>query len=935
MIAAGSVYNYGDSAGNTESSQHLQSEHVKRGGAENSGMQMPLLKTKLFVPARRDDLVPRFDLLKRLDKVGSHRLTLLSAQAGSGKTTLLGSWIRSDTAFPVCWLSIDETDNDPTSFILYVIAAFQKIEKSIAKASLALLTAPEPSQTETILMLLINELAEIPHDVALVVDDYHVIENQEVHKTVQFLIDHAPQNLHLIISSRSDPPLPLARLRARNELLELRSRDLFFSPEETGILLNRIMKLSLSAQEIENLNTATEGWITALQLAGLSLKTQDDKSAFINNFTASNRFVLDYLIEEVLSKLPADVHDFLLHTSVLKRFTCDLCDHVTGKEGSKKILQLLEDSNMFVVPLDDERMWFRYHHLFADLLRKRLFEVQPDTVAGLHRRAGLWYRQNELHGEAIEHAITAGDYDSAVEIIEKQAWFFLMKQGVTTVIVDWMNRLPEEIIAGHPRLNLTYAWALFIHLKIDRIEDYLKPAEAALEKEPDGAMSGEINMIRATVAIFTGNNHRAVRLFREALEQTPEENLDIIGITQFGLGYAYMVNDEMESASKILREAFRLNCETGYMSIALKSICFLSYVQLAQGRMRKAGETFEESLSVARAYNMENAPVMALAYGGLAEWHRERNHLDASREYALKAVKITDNSRELLRLWASHVVMSDVKAALHDSKAAREELEKALKLIEKSRMIPWIVRTKTCILSDKILNPGAAGFADLSEDIEEWMSDCRLGDDWINHAAAVVEPCHTREFEFLTLARINMIQKKYREALEIIEPLINTAEKAGRRRSLLKVLCLKSVILFKQGLTSKALVFFQETLELAEPEGYVRTFVDNHPEIVMLLSKSRERIKSKSLQKYISRLLPAIEFDRKNISAHDMGVSDLSEREIEVLRLASGGLSNKDISDKLYISLNTVKTHFKNINVKLDTSSRTSAAARGRELKIL
>ena len=421
----------------------------------NNSMPTSILATKLYIPPPRSKAVPRPRLVARLNEGLHRKLTLISAPAGFGKTTLVSEWV-AGCERPVAWLSLDEGDNDLARFLAYLVAALQTITADMGKGLLAGLQSPQPPPIELILTTLLNEITTIPDHFVLVLDDYHVIDAQPVDHALTFLLEHLPPQMHLVIATREDPQLPLARLRARGQLTELRAADLRFTPSEAAEFLNQVMGLNLSADDIAALETRTEGWIAGLQMAALSMQGRSDTASFIQAFTGSHRFVLDYLVEEVLQRQPERVRSFLLQTAILDRLSGPLCDAVTGREDGRGMLDALERGNLFVVPLDDRRQWYRYHHLFADVLQARLMEEQPDQVSGLHRRASAWYEQNGLPSDAIRHALAAEDFERAADLIEL-AGPMVEESSLTATWLGWVRALPDELVRIRPVLSVRYA----------------------------------------------------------------------------------------------------------------------------------------------------------------------------------------------------------------------------------------------------------------------------------------------------------------------------------------------------------------------------------------------------------------------------------------------------------------------------------------------
>jgi len=560
-------------------------------------MTTPLLQTKLYIPPIRREVVPRLRLIERLNASLRRKLTLVSAPAGFGKTTLLSEWIHAigarqaagretiqSAASPfspplssplrVAWVSLDKDDNDATRFLFYLIAALQTNETNVGEGVLMALQSPQPPPVESVLTDLINEVIDIPGHIVLILDDYHLITAQPIHEALTFLLNHLPPQLHLILSTRADPPLPLVRLRGRGQLNELRATDLRFSPTEAAAFLNDVMGLGLSAEEIAALDARTEGWIAGLQMAALSMQGREDVSGFIKSFSGSHRFILDYLVEEVLDQQSSDIRGFLLRTSILERMSAPLCDAITGRANSQTILAQLEQNNLFLNHLDDERHWYRYHHLFADLLRKRLGATQPDILPALHLHASEWYEKSGLTAEAVNHALAIDDVERVSRLIAGNA-FAMMDHGELATLVARLDALPEEMIKSQPWICVARAWAFIYAGQMDALEALLLDAEEALWKVPtndisfDEPIAGHIVSIRAYSIALKGNMPRAAALAREALVYLPEQDLTARGWTASLLANALRWSGDLTGANQAFAEASTISQMAGHNHVAV------------------------------------------------------------------------------------------------------------------------------------------------------------------------------------------------------------------------------------------------------------------------------------------------------------------------------------------------------------------------------
>jgi LuxR family maltose regulon positive regulatory protein len=600
----------------------------------------PLLTTKLYGPPVGPRLVPRPHLIQYLEeglRLG-HRMTLVSAPAGFGKTTLLGDWLRQ-TDRPAAWLSLDEGDNDPTRFLAYLIAALQRIDPDVGQTAQAMLQAPRgASQPELLLTTLINDIVATAESFILVLDDYHVIESPPIHRAVSFLLDHLPpseQGMHLVVATRADPPLPLARLRGRGQLTELHAIDLRFTPSEAEAYFNEAMALALSAEQVAALEQRTEGWIVGLQLAALALQGtlllqgQENIAGFVRAFSGSQRYVLDYLTEEVLNRQPQEIQAFLLQTAILDRLTGSLCDAVTQGTESQQVLEALDASNLFVMRLDEERCWYRYHRLFADLLRQRLRRKSPQLVPDLHVRASAWYEQQGLLTEAVRHLLGAGDFERAAHLVEQAAWPMLAR-GEMTTLLGWLEALPHGVERTRPQLGVLHAWALALTGQVDLVE----PCLVGVDLQP---VAGEVAALRAYVADLVGDLVQALEFSQQALGLLPEENLLLRGIVALILGTgAYWAAGDPPAAIRALAEASTLGQASGNLHLDVTATCTLGHVQMMQGQFQRAVETFERAFHTATSGGRAPTLFIGLGHAGMAEVLYEWNDLAGAMHHARK-----------------------------------------------------------------------------------------------------------------------------------------------------------------------------------------------------------------------------------------------------------------------------------------------------------
>ena len=902
-----------------------------------------ILTTKLYVPPARSELVSRPRLIARLMEGLTRKLILISAPAGFGKTTLLGEWV-GHIELPVAWVSLEEGDNDLSRFLTYVVAALQTID--LGAGALGALQSPQPLPTDTILTALINEVADSPQDFILVLDDYHLIEAQPIHDALTFLLDHLPSQMHLAIASRSDPPLPLAHLRGRGELTELRAADLRFTPDEAATFLNQVMGLGLSAEDIAALETRTEGWIVGLQMAALSMQGRADTASFIQAFTGSHHFIIDYLVEEVLQRQPERVRSFLLQTSILDRLSGPLCDAVTGQEDGRGMLEALERGNLFVVPLDDERHWYRYHHLFADVLQTHSMEQQPDRAPALHLRASEWYEQNDLPSDAIRHALAAEDFDRAAGLIEL-AWPAMDWSFQSATWLGWVKALPDQLVRARPVLSVGYAWALLIGGELEACEARLRDAERWLETTADiservpsaemvvvdeeqfRSLPASIANARAVQAQALGDVPGSVTYARRALDLLPEGDDFGRGKLTVLLGLAHWASGDLETAYQSFADGMASFQMAGNILFAISFTFILADIRMAQGRLYEAVSTYERSLQLATGQGEPVLEGTADLYLGLSELHREQDDLEAAAQHLQRS----EEQGEQAEVYQYRRCRAQARI-----REAQGDLDGALNLLDEAER--W--------LSFRNPLPDVRPIAALKTRV--WVGQGRLTEalGWVHERGLSVDDdlSYLREFEHVTLARVLIAEYKsdradrsIHEAFGLLERLLKAAEEGGRTGSVIEILLLQALAHEVEGELPLALAPLERALTLAEPEGYVRIFVDEGPPMARLLY---EALSLGIAPNYVQRLLAAFPVSepeqpkpsKSQIPEFEL-IEPLSKREIEVLQLIAEGLTNQEIATRLYLSKNTVKVHTRNIYAKLDAHHRAGAVARARALGIL
>jgi LuxR family transcriptional regulator, maltose regulon positive regulatory protein len=881
-------------------------------------MPVPILATKLFMPPPRRQSVQRPRLIARLNEgLGPGRsLTLVSASAGFGKTTLLSEWIdaslRRNPRLGAAWLSLDEGDSDPSRFLLYLVAALRSVDPSCGADATAALQTPKPPSAESILLDIVNEIDGLARDLILVLDDYHAIDSPQVDALLAFLLDHPPARMRLVMATREDPNLPLARLRARGELTELRAGDLRFTAAETADFLGSSMGLALTAEEIAALEARTEGWIAGLQLAALSMRGQEDVAGFIRSFTGSHRYVLDYLAEEVLRRESEDIQAFLLRSSVLDRFCGPLCDAVMGGSRGQETLEYLERANLFIVPLDGERRWYRYHRLFAELLRQRLEQgleargAGPDGgVAALQARASRWYEASGQYLEAFKYAAAAGDLDRAERLISSRDMPIHSREALVPIL-DWLTSLPAAALEGRPTLRLRTATMSLIAGRTAGVEEALAAAERGLREageELNRGLLGQVAAARATLAVTRYQADEIMIQSSLALEQLGSDDLPFRMTATWTRAVAQLFKGNRKEIGSSFRELESISLIAGDSFFTQLALCGLGAVQEKDNLLHEARQTFSRAL---RSFGDHPLPNANEAHLGIARILYEWNEVDAAEEAGERGLRLARQYDESIdRFILCELLLARIKLArgLVAAAAARlEELAAAARSPNFMHRLPEISELRVSVL----LRAG---------DIE---GAARL-------AAGIELP--------LARARVLLARNEASSAQSLLEARRVEMEGRGWVDEGLKAASLQALALRASGREEEALRLLGLALAAAEPGGFIRLFLDEGPPMERLLA---EAVAHGIMPGYAGRLLAAFATERgQSEGAAQALIEPLSMRELDVLRLIAEGLSNQEIGERLFLALDTIKGHNRRIFDKLDVRRRTEALARARELGLL
>jgi LuxR family maltose regulon positive regulatory protein len=908
-------------------------------------MAIPVLATKLYLPSPPPKVVTRSRLIDRLSEglSAGRKLSLISAPAGFGKSTLVSEWITSRSQ-STAWLSLDENDNDPTRFLIYFIHALQTLSPNLGVEILDALQSQQVSSLESILTALLNELTTIPNDFILVLDDYHLTDHKAIDDALTFLIDHLPPQIHLVITTREDPSLPIPRLRARNQLTELRAADLRFTTSEAAEFLNHVMDLRLSAEDVGALETRTEGWIAGLQLAALSMQGRQDVSGFVQSFAGDNRYIVDYLVEEVLRRQTDAVHSFLLQTAILDRLNGSLCEAVTGQPGGKEKLEALQRGNFFLIPLDDRRHWYRYHHLFADVLRMHLIAEQPEQVPVLHRRASEWYEQNGSAPDAIHHALAGADFERAAELIER-ALPIMRQTRQEATLLGWLQALPDEVFKHRPVLNVHYAGTLLQNGQLGGVLSRLQDVERWLDTPTDlreqpifvdetelKRVPGAVAMYQAAIALAQSDIDQSMKYAQRVLELVPDEDSFMRGAASSLLGLVSWTRGDLETAYQMFSRGMTHLQKVGFISDVIGGAVTLADIRITQGRLRDAMSIYEHGLQLATEQGLPALRGAADMHVGMSDIYRERNDLHAATQSLMKSKELGDFNGLPKNPYRWRVAMARIRQTRGDLNEALDTLNEAEPLY----------------VGD--FSPNVRPISALKARV--WIAQGRLDEaiTWARQNGLSVDDdlSYLREFEYITLARLLLARfeddgsdSSLDEAIHLLGRLLNDAQDGGRIGSVIEIRILQARAHQLQVDIPTALQSLEHALSLAKPEGYMRIFVDEGANMAQLLHEAAVR---GIMPEYTGRLLSAFDVEDKSPtgeSSHSASptssslIEPLSQRELDILRLFKTELSGPEIAQELVIALSTVRTHTKSIYSKLNVNSRRGAVKRAMELGLI
>ena len=896
------------------------------------------LATKLFVPSVRPNCVSRPKLIERLSEGAKGKLTIICAPAGFGKTSLLAAWLKQ-TQIPAAWISLDGEDNEPARFLDYLIGALQNVDQSLGAAAFELLQSSHPSPLKPALSGLINEISSLSKDFAILLDDYHLIHERGIHEAIGFFLEHLPPQAHLLIASRNDPPFPVARLRARGELTEIRVADLRFDIDEASEFFNELMNLDLTSEDVLKLDARTEGWITGLQLSALSLQGRENKSKLIDEFTGNDRFILDYLVEEVLNSQPANVQNFLLQTSVLNRLSSPLCNALTGADDGQEMLERLERANLFLFPLDNKSQWFRYHHLFADLLRFKLRLKQADRIAELQKKASFWCEENGLTEESISYAVAAEDWERALDLLEPIG-YQLVSLGRFNRFSRWVGLIPETVLKTRPMLCFWYVPILLYKDEFEKAEKYLQIIEVSEPEELRRKMLSAVWSSRCFIAVTRGDAEKALEFSRRAFELLPPDDVIQFAVAKHTRVACSLMNGDMKVCEASLLDALPAYRRADHFLFETWMRTYLGFVRAMQGNLREGAEDLRGAISFAGEHLPNRPDPQIYPHSLLCDIHREWNEIETAKAYLDEALALIGQAgRELYMVLDLHNLKSLAMMLEMCGKAAQaqEILESGLKKVKKygNEQVVNEINALSALLR---MRRGEISF------VENWAQTSGL--------SAKDKTDYRTEAVYLTYARLLICQGNSAEALSLLKQLEKSAEEGSRRRIVIEVLVLHAIAQKSAGDEESAIETLEKAVNLAAAGNFIRTFTDEGEAVYLLLQKLLKRrgkfweTQSPQILQYVLTLIKSFGETKAEQIPHSAQTptgdlpwwyrnDPLSEREIEVLSLVAQGFSNQEIGSKLFIAAGTVKRHVNNIYGKLDVHSRVQAIEIARKFGLI
>lgn len=891
----------------------------------------PLMLTKMCVPRLHRSIISRPALLERLNEGMDRKLTLISASAGFGKTVLLSEWA-THCPWAVAWVSLDSKSNDPTHFWHYLITALRKIHTHIGKRVLMLARSSQHTRIESVLTMLINDLARVSEDFALVLDDYDAIHSAEVHQSLAFLLDHLPECMHVFLASRVTPPFSLTRLRAQRQLLELRTSDLCLSDEEINTFFAQSLGISISAETVSLLASRTEGWITGLELIALSAQRQKDVVEFVRTLAQRDTYIHEYLANEILQQQPEDIQRFLLETSILDRLSAPLCQALTDRADSQWILAQLEKENVFIMALDDQKRWYRYHHLFRDFLRKRLQDRGDDSIKDLYRRAVLWHEAADLKQEAVAYALLGNDFQRAATLISQIGQQMLQENEFATLLA-WFETIPEQIIRAFPYLCLFRAWLSLTTGQPQEVEAWLQHAQAYLDAPAPGAatcdertdVQGSIAALRAHLAAFQGDTAQMVDCAQQALLHLSEKNVYFRSISAINLGVAYWLSDKIPAAIDAFDQAKKMGYASNNIYIVLTALCCLAHVLTIQGQLRRAFRVIQQALQLITEQQCDLLWAAADAYICTGQLFYEWDELETAVSYVEKGLTLSRQAGYMDMLAYGSTVLAKVKQAQGETEQAIQVMEREEYFRGEEQPTTWIITLMDTARVRLALLQGD------NERVSRWKTQAQSASRYMS------------VFEKLTLIRVYLAERDCAQAAQVLEQDLGIVDHEEQKAKVIEIFLLKALIFYHQHLLDLAIAALEHALDLAEPEGYIRLFASEGLPMAALLEECLLRRQkgrftlSLSRLAYVQKLLLACGQHPTKVKklmgsaaparSNDLLQVLLNEREQAILQLLRAGMSNREISEKLAISENTVKWYIKGIYSKIGVHNRAQAVA--------